>query len=53
MGRLRSINLTGSHATFERTDGRRHKVRLNLLHDSDKIRQAIAEHAEAAGVPTE
>jgi hypothetical protein len=50
---LKSIDLSGSCASFERTDGRRHKVRLNVLHDSEKIKRAIAEHAASAGVPTQ
>jgi hypothetical protein len=49
-GDLGSVDLGGNFAVFERTDGRRHKVRLNLLHDAEEIRSGIAEHARAAGV---
>jgi len=50
---LDSVDLAGSHAAFYRTDGRCHKVRLNLFHNQDEVRQGITDQARAAGVPTE
>lgn len=50
---LASVDLGGPTAVFHRTNGKSHKVRLNLLHNSAAVRQAIADHASEAGVRTE
>jgi hypothetical protein len=47
---LASIDTEGPFAVFHLKNGGRHKVRLNLLHNADAVRQAIGEHARAAGV---
>jgi hypothetical protein len=50
---LDSVDVAGAHAIFCRTDGRRHRVRLNLFHNHHAVRQAITDHALGAGLPTE
>jgi hypothetical protein len=47
---LTAVEVGGSVAIFHRSDGKRHRVRLNLLHNADEVRRGIAEHARAAGV---
>jgi hypothetical protein len=52
-GELRSIHLSDHRAVFHRNDGRRHTIGLRLLANRDDVRQALHEHARAAGVTTE
>jgi hypothetical protein len=48
--KLTSIDVTGDFAVFVMAEGRRHKVRLNLLHNADEVREGISTQAQTAGV---
>lgn len=49
---LASLDLEGPIAVFHLNDGSTCKLRLNLLHNAKAVREAIADHAQAAGVRT-
>jgi hypothetical protein len=44
---LASVDVTGDFAVFVMTGGRRHKVRLNLLHNADEVRDAISTQCQS------
>jgi hypothetical protein len=47
--KLTSDDVSGDFAVFVMTEGRSHKVRLNLLHNADEVREGISTHAQTAG----
>ncbi len=47
---LASVDVTNAKAILQRTDGKVRTINLSRLHNADDVRQAIATHAQQAGV---
>jgi hypothetical protein len=45
---LKSVDLGGNAAVFERTDGARHTINLGRLHNHEAIRRAVIDHPGSA-----